>query len=452
MIRHTGIVRTKTVRSVLAGFALWAGVTACSAAVGPAPGTRTPWTRDDALVVSPRIPGRPLAIAWEPRAGRKVAVLTRVDPRTLETHGGVRVGGHRALDTAASPDGTRLLVASGRAPVRVFDPRRMTLVRKIALPQGFAVAEVAWVGDRVAIAAMAGRGAITFVRFDPSSGEVLGTRRLEGEAFRFARATDGVVVLAARPGSPAVQRPGPVTVAALHSSGELVSTEVEEVRAGYFHRDPADFGTAARIEPALAVRGSTATIVGVDATIVNVDLTDMTVKVEGRDDSLFAAVGRWFAPVADAKALDATVLRAAWASPGALVVAGYREDAPSGEGSGLEHSKEPAGAVVIDPSDWSSRTIDDDATVATAARGMVLVSQDYVPGRDRGESIGLRAYDPSGELAWHALGGASVWEPVVSGRYAFLTYGWDEVRVYALDLVTGEVLARRPPPLVVLPW
>jgi hypothetical protein len=440
------------VRSVLAGVALWAGLTACSTAVGPAPTTRTSWEADDALVVPPRVPGPPLAVVWEPRGDRAVALLARLDPETLEARAGMRFGSYRAMDTAASPDGMRLLVASGRDDVRVIDLRHMRLERTIDLPPGFSVTELAWVEGDVAIAAMVRRGAATFVRFDPATGEVLGTRRLEGGVFRFAAASDGVVVLAARTASPSSGRPGPVTVGAFHASGELLSAEVEEVRAGSFLPHPEDHATAARVEPALAVRGSVATVVGVDGTIANVDLTDMTHRVEGRDDSFFSALRRWAVPPAEAKMIDATSLRAVWATADALVVSGYRTDAPSGEERGFEASKEPAGVVVIDPSDWSSRTIDEDGTLVTAARGLVLVSQDHMPDRDRGESIGLRAYDPSGKLVWHALGGAAVWEPVVSGRYAFLTFGWNAVRVHAVDLETGELLARRPPPLVVLPW
>jgi hypothetical protein len=344
------------------------------------------------------------------------------------------------------------LLTSGRHEVSVIDPRRMSLLRTVELPAGFRSAELSWIEDRVAIATTTARGAATFLRFDPTTGEVLGRRRLEGDVFEVVQAREGVVVLAARNGPPWPEQPGPVTIGAMHASGELVSRTIEDVRAGFFLPDEDDPGGGSRLEPGLAVRGSVATVVGVDGTIVAVDLTDMTVTEEGRDGSFFAAVGRWFAPPAEAKSLDATSLDAAWVSSDALVVAGSRTDAPSGEGRNLEESKEPAGAVLVDATDGSRRTLDPDATIATPAGDLVLASQDYVPGQERGESIGLRAYDVSGELVWEAFEGAAVWEPVVSGRYAIVTFGWDEMRVRVVDLATGEVLGSRPSPLIILPW
>ncbi|MDQ3957245.1 MAG: glutaminyl-peptide cyclotransferase [Actinomycetota bacterium] len=440
-------MRTETARGLLAGVALWAGLTACSTAADRSPEASTPWTSDDAVFAEPRIPGRPLALLWDAKRDRHL--LSRLDPETMRGTRRVPLGPQGSATSAASPGGNRLVFSSGRRHVLVVDPVRMRLLRKVELPPRFFVTDLAWVEDRVVIATMIRRQATRFVRIDPANGEVLGVRRLAGDAFRYAHAPEGIVVLASKETAPTPEAPGPTTIAALHSSGDLRSAVLEEIPSGYFVPEGARIGD--RVEPALAVRGSTATVVGVDGTIANVDLTDFEVTVEGRDDSFFAALGRWMTPPAEAKIVNATSLHAQWASPDALVVSGHRMTATETEGGHLDYDSAPAGVTVFDPRDWSTRMLDDEGSIATPAGDLVLVSREYVPGEERGESIGLRAYDESGRLAWQVLEGDAVSQPVVDGGYAFVTYGWNEVRLRAVDLDTGKVVGSRPIPITILP-
>lgn len=427
---------------------MWVGLTACSAGVTPGRRAESTDASRQPLFVPSRIPGRPLAVEWDPK--RDAHVLTRLDPQTLRTRGRLDLGAQGVNLTAASPDGSRLLYGSGKQLLLVIDPARLRVVREIELHKRF-VRDLAWVEDRVAIATTVWQGTTRFVRFDPTTGEILGVRRMEGEAFRFARIGKGVVVLTAGPGRDETNRPGPVTIAVAEFSGRVVSRRIDDVRGGFFDpEDPDEFAT--NVEPALAARGSLATVVGVDGTIVNVDLTDLQVTVEGRSDSFFSALGRWLAPPAEAKIANATSLRATWASPDSLVVAGYRTQGTLGPGRSLEYSNDPAGLTVIDPADWSARELDGEGTIATPTGDLVLVSQEYLPGQVQGESIGLRAYDRDGTLAWEAFDGKAVWEPVVHEGHVFLTFGWSKIRVHSVDLATGEVLGSNPIPLTVLPW
>jgi hypothetical protein len=425
---------------VIAGFVLWGLASACSAVSDrPTPGGAR-WGGDIDAGDGPALRGFPLALEWD--EARRTESLYRLDPRRLDLMGGLPLHTRTTYQWDLSPDGRSLLLASGRGQVRVVDALRMRGRLRTSLGiEG--VVEAAWVADDVALLAKIGRGETEIVRLDPTTGTVLDLDSVPATAFATADATTGIAMLAyAEPSSQELpESPPPVVLAVMDASGALAVERIEEVGAGHFHDPDAD--SPSRALPALAVRGSRATIVGTDGRVVTVDLTDMEVTVEGEDESVLDVLAAWFTPPAQAKVLDATELHAEWASDDALLVSGYRTTSTRLRRNDVSFETEPAGAVMIDADDWSTTVIDEDATSAQVAGDVVLASNGFLPGYERRDGIGLRGYAPGGGLAWQVLDPQFVRVMAVHRDVAFVDHGWHRVLLSSVDLETGEVLKTR---------
>lgn len=432
----------------MAGFVLWGLLSAaCSSAVDrPTPGGAR-WGGDIDADVGPVLRGPPLAVEWD--EARRTESLYWIDPRRLELAGGLPLGTRTTQEWDLSPDGRSLLLASARGQVHVMEVDGMR--RRVRTSLGIeGVIDAAWVADDVALLAKIGRGETEIVRLDTSTGTVLGLESVPATAFVTADATNGLVVLAYEdsPGDELPEQPPPVTLAAMDATGAFVVRRIEEVGAGHFHDPDAD--SPSRALPALAVRGSRATIVGTDGKVVTVDLTDMEVTVEGGGESVLDALAAWFTPPAHAKILDATELHAQWASDDALLVSGYRTTSTRLGRNEISYDTQPAGAVMMDVDDWSTTVMDEDATGALAAGGVLLASNGFMAGYQRRDGIGLRGYGRDGGLAWQVLDPQFVRVMAVHRGVAFVEHGWHRVLLSSVDLETGEVLKTREMTPIVL--
>lgn len=423
--RDDGGVGRKLTPGVVAGVALWGVLTvACSSAVdAPAPGGAT-WGGTIEGPGDPEPKGPPLAISWDKRSGTDT--LYRVHPRTMKLREPVPLRGRGTMATDVSSDG-QLLIATAKDGIRVVDVRRPDEVHEAQVDVRW-VREAAWAGDDAAILVVDRPGATLLLRIEVSTGTVLDRASVPGQSFATADAGDGIVVLTSPYTPEAPAEPRPANLAVMDAAGEFATVRLDAIGAGFHDED------YLRDLPALATRGSVATVVGTDGTIVSVDLDTLDVTVEGEDDSLFDALASWFVPPAHAKSFDGTELRAEWAGPHALLVSGYR----------TEHPETTAvGALLLDPDDWSATVVDPDAYYARVAGEHLLTWKGLMIGDDRGDGIGLRAYAPDGELEWHVFERQFVRPVAVHRGIAYVEHGWDRVLVSSVDLETGEILATR---------
>lgn len=436
-----GDVGRKIARALLAGALMWAGLTACSAAVrGPGSADRRAAVDLQAVPAPTNPAGDPVAVLWD--ASDDTDYLARVDARTLETRRVLDLGRQALRVTSYSPTGRELLMVTSRGHVRVVDLRTPSDDGRFAVDAG-RVVDVGWVSDGVAIVTAIAEERTSFVRIDPRRGRVLGSEEVPGTAFAFGYTSGAVVALLHDPAT-REDSPGPTTVAIATSGGDVASARVEEVGSGFFLPDGED-QPYTRLTPGLAVRGSQATVVGTDGTIATVELATMAVEIEGRG-SLFEQMAAWFVPRSHAKTAAGTHLEAEWVAPEALLVTGYRVDVRRESEDAVTEVAEPAGAVLFDPRDWSARTVDPDATLAAPAGDMLLASHTLTPGDRQGDGIGVRAYDSGGGRAWHRFGSQLASVAYAGRRTVLVRHGWARVLVSAVDLKTGKVLATRELP------
>lgn len=435
-----GIVGRRFRAALVGGVVLWAGLTvACSSPVESPRGTRG-WHGEVAPIEREGLRGDPLAIEWDEAAD--TSALYRLDPETLRLHDGLPLNTRVLLPWDVSPDGSTLL-ASARTSVRLIDLERKRYVGSFET-QGFRFVDGTWVGDDVAILVGTTRGRSVLVRVQPSTETVLDRVFFEGTAFAFADAGTALAVLMyAEPKDPLKlpSAPPPVDFVIMDASGHDEVRRLDEVGAGLFHDPDADY--ASRAIPALAVAGSTATVIGTDGTVVSVDLTDLEVTVEGKGGSVLESLAAWFVPPAHAKILDATELRAEWISEDELLVSGYRTTSTRLSRNDVEMVTDPVGAFVLNADDWSETVIDPNAYSARVAGDRVLTWTNFMYGDDRHEGIGVRAYDSDGDLAWERFERQFATVLGVHRGIAIVEHGWHRVLMSSVDVATGEVLKTR---------
>lgn len=279
--------------------------------------------------------------------------LVRVEPRSLRLLGPrVPVGLHD-FPWSRSPDGTRLVLGSGRArSLRFAEVAPLRGGRRLAV-DGF-VAALAWVAPRRVLVVAAGRCCPQPLRalvVDPERG-LLRQRRLgRGGVLDAARTRRGLVLLLGRQG-----RIGPARLAVVGPEGGVRSVELPGVRAGSRQLRPrlSEYRT-----PGLAVdrAGSRAFVVGASpAVVAEVDLATLRVvyrrPVERR--------------LADGGNAIGSARRVVWLD-GALAVTGHDDRVEN-----QNQVSEPAGLSLVDTRDWIRRTLDPEVRVAARAGGLLL--------------------------------------------------------------------------------
>lgn len=290
-------------------------------------------------------------------------------------------------------------------------------------------------------------GSAQAVAVDARSGRVTGRWPVPGTIVRFAQTTTGFVLLV----GPRNQI-GIAHLVVADGRGLRV-VRLDRIRAGFV---PGSLRTAAISNdrfPALAVdiAGDRAFVVDPDGTVATVALGSLAISyhVPHTSTSLFARFDRWLEPVAQAKGDNGPWRRAQWLGDGLLAVSGTDWRA-SGRLRGNLISEtltdRPAGLEILDTRTWHVHTLDANADSFTVANGLLLATGsrwNVTPTENVTSGEGLIAYDPHGNVRFHAFTGRSVYVDDVSAGRAYVTVtapsGYQHQRV--VDLRTGRLLA-----------
>jgi hypothetical protein len=343
------------------------------------------------------------------------ARLGYLDPATLKLVGKSTQVGYYTWPGARSPDGTRIALARNYvwSGVRIVDVRRMRTVKAFRLTDS--ISALRWVAPRRILAASEG---LSVFAFDPVTGRRLWTRYLPTFAEAVARSAQGFVFLS--PPADDYQNPvGPSTLTTVSASGVVRSVALARIVTG--SREPDEnnpTGTQRFAGLAVDVTGNHAFVVGAGEPIAEVDLATLAVEYHGRTRT-------------PAKLLNGPSRQATWLPNGTIAVTGY-----DGRVSNSDESATPAGLTIVDPRDWSSRTVDPNAT-SVAVSGNTLVTYSWFA------STGLGVYGLDGSARLHALDG-QVENVQLGGGMAFATASVaNELQLSVVDLGSGRLVSTR---------
>ena len=149
-------------------------------------------------------------------------------------------------------------------------------------------------------------------------------------------------------------------------------------------------------------------------------------------------------PPAHAKEPFESAIRTAHVLPnGVIAVTGEDQDATR---AAHEPKTIPYGVRLIDPANWTSRTVDRDAQDVTVAGGTLLARRwscdDCINGLP---PIGLRVYDTAGQLRFTRFEDARTIVHGAAGQYAYVgvTQGRTS-RIHVIDLSSGDTVQELP--------
>ena len=353
--------------------------------------------------------------------------LVRLDAGTLAVRPGRVFVGKHDFPWSRSPDGSRVVLGSGRvAGLRFVGLRPPRLER--GLPVDGFVSAVAWVAPRRVLVVTAGRCCPAPLRalvVDPGRG-ILGSRAIgRGGVLDAERTARGLALLVGAEGS---MRPARLVV--LDAGGRARSRELLPIRAGSRQLKPklVEYRT-----PGLAVdgEGQRAYVVATGPKVVaEIDLRSLAVEYH-------RLVSREQQGRVDGGNSVGALRRALWLG-GRLFVTGYDDRVERGNAT-----SEAAGLTFVDPGDWSTRTLD--LTVRAASRAGELVvgwaGDDALVAFAAGGDERLRVVrTPAG-------GGVQVRWPYA---YRGLDNGYRPHRADVIDLRTGRLTRGRVPGWVAL--
>jgi hypothetical protein len=345
-------------------------------------------------------------------------------------------------DFALSPDGKRLAVGSEmQSRVELVDLRGWRSLGTIALTGARPAANggasgLVWARPRrlLALSGLAHGAPAKPVVVDPWRRRVLHVSDWRGRPVQSRAAGDRLVFLAAPQGR---STPGRARLVSFDAAGRLRELRLGRIEAGTWKTGRRSWR---HVEPALAVtrRGDRAYVVAADARLVaEVDLRLWRLAYHELSEPV-SAWRRLFDlvdPPAHAKEpVDSSVRHAEVLANGAIAVTG--EDHPATDPPHGAPSI-PYGVRLIDPRDWTVRTVDREAQAFTAAGGVVLTRRwSY---RDGQPPIGLRAYDTAGALRFARFEGADTIVRGAAGRRAYVEVKRaGRRRIHVLDLDTGR--------------
>jgi hypothetical protein len=346
------------------------------------------------------------------------ARLGYVNPVSLTLVGRSAQVGYYTGPGARSPNGSRLALARSYAytGLRIMDLGRMRTVKAFRSPHD-EIQAIAWVSPRKLVA-MAGGHWVFAV--DPVTGKPLWERHFSETLHTNARWAGGFVFLSTKPVDyrDAV---GPTTLTTVSSSGVVRSIVLDRIRTGFREPDEANpLGAQRHAGLAVDVAGNRAFVVGAGEPVAEIDLVSLAVTYHGGTRTL-------------AKLLDGPFREAAWLPNGTIAVTGYDAHISRKANGDIEESQTPAGLMIVDPRDWSWRTVDR-ATSSLAVSGDALVSYSSF------QSTGLGVYGLDGAARLRALESA-VQDVQLGGGMAFATMGdptsW---KLAVVDLRSGRVM------------
>ena len=353
--------------------------------------------------------------------------VVRLDARTLAVRPGRVFVGKHDFPWSRSPDGSRVVLGSGRAPgLRFVRLRPLRLERSIPV-DGF-VSVVAWVAPGRVLVVTAGRccpAPLQALVVDPGRG-ILGSRAIgRGGVLDAERTARGLSLLVGAEGS---MRPARLVV--LDAEGPVRSRELLPIRAGSRQLKPrlVEYRT-----PGLAVdreAGRAYVVGGGPKVVAEVDLRSLAVEYH-------RLVSREQQGRVDGGNSIGVLRRALWLD-GRLFVTGYDDRVERGNAT-----SEAAGLILVDPGDWSIRTLDPTVRAASRAGDLVVgwAGDDALVAFAAGGGERLRvARTPAG-------GGVQVRWPYA---YRGLDDGYRPHRADVIDLRTGRLTRARVPGWVAL--
>jgi hypothetical protein len=375
---------------------------------------------------------------------RGLADVVRVRPATLrQVSPPLRLEDDLVGDTAVSPDGGRLAIGSEmHSRIEFVDLRRWRALPDLVLPgprpAGYGGAlGLTWPSPRrmVVLSGASYMNASPIV-IDPVDGRVVHRSGWRGAPLQWDSRGAQLVVLAAATGWG--RGPDAATLAGYDAAGRLRKARLTRILAGSGERGT---GPARDLTPALAVdwRSRRAYVMSTDDMLVaEVNLRSWRVSYHRLTEQRTAweRLRDLVDPPAYAKGEPVHVrTRLAEVLPnGAIAVTG--EDRPATDP--YPGKPIPFGLRLIDPRDWTVRTVDAEAQDFTLAGGTLLARRWSMP-RDGLGGIGVRAYDSAGELRWERFGGADTIVRGAAGRRAYVEVKRDgRKRIHVLDLDSGR--------------
>jgi len=349
------------------------------------------------------------------------ARLGYADPATLKLVGKSVQVGHYAWPAARSPDGTEIALGRNNpAGLRIVDLRRMRILKTLALPDS--VSSLAWLGPRRIMVVSEG---LPVVAVDPVSGRRLWTRDLPTFAEAMAGSAGGLVFLSPPP-SDYQNVVGPSTLTTISRAGVVRSVQLDRIISGAREPDGTNpLGSQRYAGLAVDVAGNRAFVAGAGEPIAEIDLGTLAVTYHGGSRTL-------------SKLTEGPVRTASWLPNGTIAVTGDDGHASKDASGRIVESDEPAGLMILDPRDWSSRMVDPDAT-SVAVSGDTLVAYSWL------SNGGLSVYGLDGTLLLHALDGWSVQALQLGGGAAFtIASNGNGLQLAVVDLHSAHVLGIRP--------
>ena len=376
--------------------------------------------------------GRLLGLLWPP-GGMGDVQLAKLDPLTLAPKRPRLTLDAQAGVTELSPDGHTLALAAGEAPqIEFLDLERMRSLGTIDLGTEGYVSRLSWRPEGMLFAAV-GQSSIVLVH--PRARQVVETRRVDGLLLSDIQAIPAGMLALVGPSVGIGQ-----LIAVVFGGKGTSSVPLRGITGGSKTEagdDEADFRVTENI-PGLAVdpTGRRALVVPAGGQVAEVSLDNLRVTYHSLSQpvSLLERLHNWLEPVAEAKMIEGPIRQALWMSSGLVAVTGGDHTASDEQ----EATADPAGLSLIDTSDWSVRTINENVNWVQVAGERLLAFEPGCAGDQ--ESYGLVAYDLKGSEVFDLCRDEG-FAPQIVGRYAYLGFN-DNTRFEIVDLTNGEVIAR----------
>jgi hypothetical protein len=368
-----------------------------------------------------------LAMVWKD----SVVSLTRVDTMSLQPVRGpsLPIGGGAYL-VARSPRGVTLAFNTPRGAVLTFvDVRTLKQRGLINLGEG-GVGAAAWPTARRLVAVVNGDGHCRVVTVDPATRKKLTDRALPLRAQLLdSEATANRVVFLLGD----TQSIGPVQLGVAGIDGAVRMVTLDQVKGGTLPPEDYSTGVLKIARPAVVVgpAGTRAVVVGAGGVVAAVDLGTLAVSYHSRASRVPARVG---------KAVNGWQRSALWLASGRIAVTGidYQGSVSGGQ---EEMSGTGAGLTLIDTRDWSSSKVDDGASFAARAGGvLVAFGGAYVNGSaSRQPGIGLRGYGADGTLRFQLFGTEQIGDVQAAHGLVYVS-GCDLRSFRIVDPVSGKMV------------
>jgi hypothetical protein len=364
-------------------------------------------------------------------------MLAWIDPLTLRPLPG-RVGlGYFSSFPTFSPDGRQIAFADmyGKAWIRLVDLDRQRVAWKADV--GDRLYDLAWLrsGSLVAVVGAHQPADLEVKLLDPERGRVAAGGRIAGPVWaQQSVASDRYLVLLLWRPAPRVLPP--TELAIVDARGGVRHVVLAKIRTGVV----ADAGIPRRAQAGLAIdkRRQRAFVVAAGAPVAEVDLATGAVwyhELHHRSSQR--------GPAGIAKGpIEGPIRHAIALANGLIAVTGDNHFILRRTGGGATERILPAGLQLIDPDDWSVRTIDERSSSVEVADHVMLAwtfPMIYVPPELR--RIGVTAYTLDGKRRFRLFSGRGVSSLVVAGRYAYAGIGGDS-GIQVVELETGRVIRR----------